>query len=74
TWWLLAGTGCFDTAAFVATAIGLTTEQVSVVTVLSSLFGAVTAGLAWVFLRERLHWTQWVGIGLIFAGIVLVSV
>ena len=72
-WWLLAGTGCLDTAAFVATCVGMTTEQISVVTVLSSLFGAVTVGLAWFFLRERLSRRQWIGIVLIFLGIVLVS-
>ena len=71
-WWLLAGTGGLDTSAFVLTCVGMTTEQVSVVTVLCSLFGAVTVGLAWVFLREPLHWTQWLGIFLIFVGIVLV--
>jgi len=73
TWWLLAGTGVLDTTAFVLTSVGMTTEQVSVVTVLCSLFGAVTMGLAWIFLRERLYWSQWIGIVLIFMGIVLVS-
>lgn len=73
TWWLLAGTGVLDTTAFVLTCVGMTTEQVSVVTVLCSLFGAVTVGLAWLFLRERLGRTQWIGIALIFVGIVLVS-
>ncbi len=28
--------------------------------------------LAWIFLRERLQWSQWCGIGVIFVGIVLV--
>ena len=72
-WWLIAGCGVLDTTAFVSTTIGLTAEQVSVVTVLSSLFGAVTVGLAWIFLREKLHRWQWMGIALIFAGIGLVS-
>jgi len=72
-WWLLAGTGCLDTTAFVSTCVGMTTEQVSVVTVLCSLFGAVTVGLAWLFLRERLSRRQWMGIALIFLGIILVS-
>ena len=72
-WWLIAGCGLLDTLAMVSTNVGLTTEQVSVVTVLSSLFGAVTVGLAWIFLREKLHRQQWVGIALIFAGVGLVS-
>jgi uncharacterized membrane protein len=46
---------------------------VSVVSVLASLYGAVTVLLAWIFLRERLEISQWFGIAMIFAGIVLVS-
>jgi uncharacterized membrane protein len=73
-WWLLAAVGFLDTAAFVANNAGLRTGQVSVVSVLASLYGAVTVLLAWIFLREKLERTQWLGIILIFAGIVLVSV
>ena len=72
-WWLLLGIGLLDTAAFVFNNAGLRTGQVSVVSVLASLYGAVTVVLSWVFLRERLERTQWLGIVLIFAGIVLVS-
>ena len=73
-WWLLAAVGFLDTAAFVANNAGLHTGQVSVVSVLASLYGAVTVLLAWIFLRERLERSQWLGIILIFAGIVLVSI
>jgi drug/metabolite transporter (DMT)-like permease len=73
-WWLLAAVGFLDTAAFVANNTGLHTGQVSVVSVLASLYGAVTVLLAWIFLREKLERTQWLGIILIFAGIVLVSI
>ena len=73
-WWLLAAVGFLDTAAFVANNAGLSTGQVSVVSVLASLYGAVTVLLAWIFLREKLERTQWLGIILIFAGIVLVSI
>ncbi|MFY9731950.1 MAG: DMT family transporter [Candidatus Acidiferrales bacterium] len=73
-WWLLAAVGFLDTAAFVANNAGLHTGQVSVVSVLASLYGAVTVLLAWIFLREKLERTQWFGIVLIFTGIVLVSV
>jgi drug/metabolite transporter (DMT)-like permease len=72
-WWMLAGVGLLDTAAFVFNNAGLHTGQVSVVSVLASLYGAVTVVLAWIFLRERLELSQWLGIVLIFAGIVLVS-
>jgi drug/metabolite transporter (DMT)-like permease len=72
-WWLLLAVGVLDTAAFVANNAGLSTGQVSVVSVLASLYGAVTVLLSWIFLRERLERSQWLGIVLIFAGIVLVS-
>jgi drug/metabolite transporter (DMT)-like permease len=73
-WWLLLAVGILDTAAFVANNAGLSTGQVSVVSVLASLYGAFTVLLAWIFLRERLERSQWLGIILIFIGIVLVSI
>jgi uncharacterized membrane protein len=73
-WWMLAAVGFLDTAAFIANNAGLRTGQVSVVSVLASLYGAVTVVLAWIFLREKLERSQWCGIVLIFFGIVLVSV
>ncbi len=72
-WWLLLAVGILDTAAFVVNNAGLSTGQVSVVSVLASLYGAFTVLLAWIFLRERLERSQWLGIVLIFIGIVLVS-
>ena len=73
-WWMLLTVGILDTAAFVANNAGLNTGEVSVVSVLASLYGAVTVVLAWIFLRERLERSQWFGIVLIFIGIVLVSI
>lgn len=73
-WWLLAAVGLMDTAAFVANNAGLHVGPVSVVSVLASLYGAVTVILSWIFLRERLERTQWLGIVLIFAGVILVSI
>ncbi|MGH9684303.1 MAG: DMT family transporter [Candidatus Acidiferrales bacterium] len=73
-WWLLAAVGLMDTAAFVANNEGLHVGPVSVVSVLASLYGAVTVVLSWIFLRERLERTQWLGIALIFAGIIFVSI
>jgi uncharacterized membrane protein len=72
-WWALFASGILDTSAFLATNAGLQTGQVSVVSVLASLYGAVTVLLAWIFLRERLEISQWFGIAMIFVGIVLVS-
>ena len=72
-WWIIAATGLLDTAAFVFNNAGLHVGPVSVVSVLASLYGAVTVVLSWIFLRERLEWSQWLGIVLIFAGILMVS-
>lgn len=73
-WWLLVAVGLMDTAAFVVNNAGLHIGPVSVVSVLASLYGAVTVLLSWIFLRERLERSQWLGIVLIFAGIVCVSI
>ncbi|HMD40268.1 MAG TPA: EamA family transporter [Candidatus Acidoferrum sp.] len=70
--WLL-GMGLLDTCAFVLNNRGMQLEQVSVVSVLASLYGAFTVALAAIFLRERLARWQWLGIVAIFAGIVLIS-
>jgi drug/metabolite transporter (DMT)-like permease len=70
---LLAGMGVLDTGAFVLNNRGMLIEQVSVMGVLASLYGAVTVTLAAVFLRERLARWQWAGIVLIFGGIYLIS-
>jgi drug/metabolite transporter (DMT)-like permease len=73
SWWLLIPIGILDTMAFVSVAIGYTTDQVSVVSVLASLFSAVTVLLAWIFLREKLQWSQWLGIAIILLGVSLVK-
>jgi drug/metabolite transporter (DMT)-like permease len=73
-WWMLAAVGFMDTAAFVSNNAGLHIGPVSVVSVLASLYGAVTVLLSWIFLRERLERSQWLGIALIFIGIVCVSI
>ena len=67
------GMGVLDTGAFILNNLGMKLEQVSVVSVLSSLYGAVTVLLAAVVLREHLRKIQWMGIVGIFVGIVLIS-
>lgn len=73
-WWYLGVISVLDTAAFVSYSFGLTLDQVAVVSVLGSLYSAVTVILAWIFIRERLQWNQWLGIGVVFVGIVLVNI
>jgi drug/metabolite transporter (DMT)-like permease len=65
--------GFFDTAAFAFSNLGMRVEQTAVVTVLGSLYGAVTVALAAIFLRERIALLQWAGVAAIFSGIVLMS-
>ena len=48
-------------------------EQVAVVSVLGSLYGAVTVVLSALFLRERIAALQWLGIVSIFSGIILIN-
>ena len=70
--WIL-GVGILDTSAYVLNNYGMQHEQVSVVSVLASLYGAVTVGLAAIFLGEHVSGMQWVGIVSIFVGIFLIS-
>jgi len=67
------GVGLLDTSAYIFNNLGMLQEQTSVVSVLASLYGAVTVGLAAMFLRERVSRLQWIGIGAIFVGIFLIS-
>jgi len=71
--WMVLGMGAFDTAAFVLSNRGMQMEKVAVISVLGSLYGAVTVGLAAIFLKENVSRWQWTGIATIFAGILLIS-
>ena len=71
--WMVLGMGAMDTGAFVLSNRGMQMEQVAVISVLGSLYGAVTVGLAAIFLREGVSHAQWFGIAMIFLGIYLIS-
>jgi len=71
--WMVLSMGAFDTGAFVLSNLGMKMEQVAVISVLGSLYGAVTVGLAAIFLREHVSRWQWMGIVTIFVGIFLIS-
>ena len=73
-WFWVIGVALLDTAANIAYNLGITISLTAVVSVISSLFSAVTVLLAWVFLRERLARWQWAGVATILVGIMLVSV
>ena len=72
-WWVLVIVGITDTTAFIANNTGMQLGHVAVVTVLSSLYGAVTVLLSAAFVRDRVAGSQWFGIALIFGGILLVN-
>ena len=67
------GVGLFDTIGYIAYTTGQLQGHISIVTILSSLYSAVTVLLACIVLREQLRRSQWCGIVVIFAGIVLVN-
>ena len=73
-WWWLALAGLLDTTAYVAYNVGTTVAEVSILSVLASLYSAVTVLLAAIFLHERLHWNQWLGIGAILVGVGLINI
>jgi drug/metabolite transporter (DMT)-like permease len=65
--------GYLDTAAFALSNLGMRIEQVAVISVLGSLYGAVTVALAAMFLKERIAPLQWIGIAAIFLGVALMN-
>lgn len=67
------GIGVLDTGAYVLNNTGMRFEQVSVVSVLSSMYGAVTVLLAALILREPISRMQGIGLAAIFGGIFFLS-
>ena len=65
--------GYLDTAAFALSNLGMRIEQVAVISVLGSLYGAVTVALAAILLKERIAPLQWTGIAAIFLGVALMN-
>jgi drug/metabolite transporter (DMT)-like permease len=65
--------GFFDTGAFAFSNLGMRVEQTAIVTVLGSLYGAVTVAFAAIFLKERIALLQWLGIASIFLGVALIN-
>ena len=71
--WLVSTMGLLDTGAFIISNRSMLIEHIAVVSVLGSLYGAVTVALAAIFLRERISCRQLAGIVTIFAGIFFIS-
>ena len=66
--------GLLDVIGFLGFNLGVTTELVSIVTPIVTSYPAVTFMLAHIFLHERLEKNQYIGIGMILSGLVLISV
>jgi drug/metabolite transporter (DMT)-like permease len=70
---LLAGIGIADFSANLLLGIATTKGLVSVAMVLGSLYPIATAVLAYIFLHERLHKAQYIGIVLAVGGVAAIS-
>lgn len=70
---LLAAIGIADFSANLLLGIATTKGLVSIAMVLGSLYPIATAGLAFIFLRERLHRVQYIGVALAVTGVALIS-
>jgi drug/metabolite transporter (DMT)-like permease len=71
---LLFAAAVLDSSALLAFNLGIGQTYTTIATALTSLYSAITIVLAWLFLHERLRTGQWIGVGVILAGVLLVSV
>lgn len=75
--WILlpaVGVASCDTLAWLSFNSGTQHGDVAIVTALSSLYSAVAVFFAWLIWRERLARAQWLGVGLVLMGVLLVGV
>ena len=70
---IIALMGVLDAVGFAAVAVGLERSAAWLVALTSSLGPSVTLIFGIVVLRERLRRTQWIGLVLVFASLVLIS-
>lgn len=72
-WWALTGMALLDNIGTSASFIGYATTNVSIVTVVASMYTVVTIFLARIFYKENLVPQQWLGIVSIICAITLIS-
>ncbi|GHO88822.1 DMT family transporter [Dictyobacter formicarum] len=70
---LVIGIGILDMGGIIFSTFGFAVGSIAIVSVLSSLYSAVSILLAWLFLHERLQKIQWSGIALLLTGIALTN-
>jgi drug/metabolite transporter (DMT)-like permease len=69
----MLGVGLLDNLANVTFALAGQTGLLALISVVGSLYPVATVLLAWTLLRERLTWSQWIGVALAFAGVGLIA-
>jgi drug/metabolite transporter (DMT)-like permease len=73
-WWpFVAAQAMLDTGGYFALFAGSAGPNAEIAAVIAATFGGVTILLAWIVLRERIVFMQWVGIAMILAGVVTLS-
>jgi len=74
TWGMLWGNAIFDVGGNFFYLLALQVGRLDISAILSSLYPGATVILAWVFLKERISRTQWIGIFIAMTAIALFSV
>ena len=73
-WWpFLCAQGILDAGGYIFLFAGSLGDGKAIVSVIAATFGAITVILARLILNERIKTTQWIGILLIFIGVILLT-
>jgi drug/metabolite transporter (DMT)-like permease len=73
-WIILIFISMLDLLSFIGFNVAISTELVSIVTPIVSSSPAVTFILAYLFLKERLEKNQYLGLPVLFTGLIIISV
>jgi uncharacterized membrane protein len=73
-WIFLIGIGVFNALGFVAYAAGLAGGDIAIVVPVAASSPAITVVLAEILLKERIHLHQIMGVFMVLAGVVFLSV